>query len=269
MIPLAVQDELKALFDEQLKGPVKVDFFTQRPLPVAVPGREDCRTCPDVSAMWKEISRLSAKVTLRVHERGQRPELERKYGVERAPASVIRGPRNRPILYHGTPMGTPFEALITLIVACSQGKTDVAPEYVKQLKRLERDIPVHLYVTPIDPVSPMLLSMFGQFALEQPRIKLTVTEVTEYEGLAERVGIRNQGDFPLVIYDNRTRLTGMVGPEAYLEALIQTAESQVIVGNARLTTSGLLELPPARAPGGRAVDPGGEVRPSGLIIPRH
>src|SRR5262245_54673104 len=123
MIPLGDQEMIRELFEEQLTGPVKIDFFTQKPAPVFVPGREECRFCSDVQQMLEELKGLSDKLSLRVHEWNPTEETAARYGIQRVPATVIRGVLNRPVIYYGLPAGQQFTTLIEAIVSISAGAT--------------------------------------------------------------------------------------------------------------------------------------------------
>ena len=51
MIPLREQEYLRERFARELEGKVKIDYFTQRPSPIYLPGREECATCEDTRKM--------------------------------------------------------------------------------------------------------------------------------------------------------------------------------------------------------------------------
>ena len=261
MIPLREQEYIRELFQEQLTGPVKLEFFTQRPAPVFVPGREECRFCDDIQQMLEELSHLSAKVSLRVHELAKASEEAKRYGVERVPATVIRGVLNRPLLFYGIPAGTFFAVLVELYVAVSRGSTEMQPAVKKKLKRVKRDLPVQLFTSPEDPYGPDVARALAALALENGRVHLTIVEAAEFPALAQEQGVET---VPLTVIDGRVRLPGAVPAEVLLEQIVKAAETTTVTG-------------PARLPGGAvALDvpkmddvQRGETRPSGLIIPRR
>jgi len=83
VIPLKDQEQLKKVFAEALTGPLKIEHFTQRPLSILVPGREECRFCQEVRTLLEELRALSPKLGLRVHELSEARELAARLGVER------------------------------------------------------------------------------------------------------------------------------------------------------------------------------------------
>jgi glutaredoxin-like protein len=261
MIPLREQDYIRQLFAEQLTGPVKIEFFTQRPAPVYVPGREECQFCPDVQALLEDLARLSAKVSVRVHELSAAGDVAARYGVTRVPATVIRGTLNRPVVYYGLPAANQFTVLVELMVAVSRGETGVPAATKRRLKRIKRDLPVEVYVTMDDPASPDAVRVAARLALDTNHIKLSVIEIAEFSKLAESLGIQN---VPLTVIDGRMRLGGVPPEPALLDQLVKVGESSAVTTGTRLPGGGVaLDLP-------RAADvQAGETRPSGLIIPRR
>ena len=261
MIPLREQEYIRDAFRQSLTGPVKVEFFTQRPAPVFIPGREECRFCEDIQQMLEELAALSEKVSLRVHDLAKASTEAQKYGVVRAPATVVRGVLNRPIVYYGLPGGTFFSVLIDVFVAVSRNGTDLQPAVKKKLKRLKRHLPVQLFVTPEDPHGPDLARALAALALENGKLHLSIVEIAEFPALAKELAVEA---VPVTLIDGRVRLAGAVAPAALLDQIVKAADAP-------------LAAPAARLPGGAvALDvpkadevQRGETRPSGLIIPRR
>jgi glutaredoxin-like protein len=260
MIPLGDQETIRELFEEELTGPVKLEFFTQKPSPVFVPGRDECRFCADVQQMLEELTHLSAKISLRVHEWNPNEETAARYGIQRVPATVLRGVLNRPIVYYGLPAGQQFTVLIEAIVAISAGATGLPAKLRQKIKRVKRELPVEVYVSLQDPYSPQIVQLMLPVALESSRIRLSVIEVEEFQGLAERQGIQT---VPMTVIDGRVNLPGVPPPLDLLDQIVRAAETAVVARGPRTRgTSVTLGTPSQRSDEG-------EVRPSGLIIPRR
>jgi glutaredoxin-like protein len=261
MIPLRDQEYLREAFQEALTGPVKVEFFTQRKAPVFIPGREDCQFCDDARQMLEELSALSTRIDLRVHDIAKAAAEAQKYGVARVPATVIRGVLNRPIVFYGMPGGTLFPLLVDVLVGVSRNGTDMEPAVKRRLKRLKRDVRVQLFVTPEDEHGPDVARSLVALALENGHLHLSIVEVAEFPALAEDLQIET---VPLTLIDGRTRLPGVVSPTVLLDEIIKAAETTTVRGPARLPGGGVaLDVPKADEV------QRGEVRPSGLIIPRR
>jgi alkyl hydroperoxide reductase subunit AhpF len=260
MIPLREQQFLRDLFRESLTGGVKIEFFTQRPAPVYIPGREECRSCPQVQQILEDVARLSPRISLRVHEIGASQDLARRYHVERVPAIVVRGVLNRPVLYYGVPWLLQFAPLIDMVISASRGESQLKPATKRKLKRLKRDLPVRVFVTPETPDGPAVVTTLAQMAAENGHIHLTVVDVDEFPALAQQAGVR---ETPTVVIDERVRLSGPLDEDALLTELLAAAESETFTRESAVLGKG---TPVERAAGDIQR---GEMRPSGLFIPRR
>jgi alkyl hydroperoxide reductase subunit AhpF len=148
VIPLREQEYIKEKFAQELVGPVRIDYFTQRASPLFVPGREECAYCEDVRQLLEELAALSDKIKLTVHEFSEAREAASRLGMDKIPGLVIRGPANRAIKFYGIPSGYEFPGLIDDIVDASRGKAELAPETVRRLRRLKQDVLIQVLVTP-------------------------------------------------------------------------------------------------------------------------
>lgn len=262
MIPLEYQEEIRQIFAESLVNPVTIDFFTRRPSPVVVPGREECRYCPEVGEMLSELAALGAKlIRLRTHELGVERDLEARWAIERAPTTVFRGVLNRPVRYLGFPAAYQLSAVLNLVVDCSRGTTALPPAAKRRLKRVKRDLPIQVYIVAEDPRGVAVVDAAVALALENGRIPLTVIELSEFPQIAQQEQIEA---VPLTVIDGRVRVPGVPSVEDLLAEVVRAAETTVTTRSTRLAGGGtLLDLPAGGSTGEM------ETRPSGLIIPRR
>ena len=159
MIPLKDQEFIRQKFAQELLGPVKIDFFTERELGITVPGKQPCTYCKPTQQMLQEIAGLSDLISLRTHHLEDGPEEARTFGVERVPGIVLRGssqPRGggtdtlmRPYLrFYGMPGGTEFPSFIETISDVSRGEVLLSEESMTALATIDREITVRVFVTP-------------------------------------------------------------------------------------------------------------------------
>jgi len=148
MIPLRDQEYIKQKLAQEMTGPVRIDYFTQRASVLYVPGREECVHCEDVRQLLEEMAALSDKINLTTHEFTESREAAAKLGVDRLPGIVIRGPANRALKFYGIPSGHEFPGFIESIVDASRGKVDLAQETIRRLKKLKQDMSIQVLVTP-------------------------------------------------------------------------------------------------------------------------
>ncbi len=263
MIPLREQELIRQRFAQDLMGPVKIDLFTVRPLPVYVPGRQECPTCPDMEQVLTELSRLSERIDLRVFELGTHRELEERYGVAMVPTAVVRGAVNRPVLFVGLPSGLLFPVLIETIVDVSREPPVPPPAIRRRLNRLKRTVRVRLFVLPDAPYCADMARVVEVLALSSPHLRAEIVAAGEFPALTERSGVRA---VPAVVVEERPPLFGMLSPEELIEEALHAAERRAIAPR-----SAVFAIPPTATPLPARQEPGqpGQMRPSGLIIPHR
>ncbi|MCH7577227.1 MAG: glutaredoxin, partial [Chloroflexi bacterium] len=64
MIPLKDQEAIRVKFAQEMLGPVKIDYFTQKELEIVLPGREPCAYCKPTREMLREVAALSDRISL-------------------------------------------------------------------------------------------------------------------------------------------------------------------------------------------------------------
>ena len=147
IIPEEVRQELKQRFDSELVGNVRVRLFTQHGGLIIVPGRE-CPTCKETGEMMEEVSSLSDKIELEVHDVYTEPELASERGIERIPAIVLEGEARGGVRYFGIPAGSEFPAFVEDLIEVSKGTTSLSDESKESLAALSKDVHIQVFVTP-------------------------------------------------------------------------------------------------------------------------
>src|SRR5215470_4758324 len=91
MIPDRDKQTIREHLDTNMTGDVEIAMFTERPSLIIVPGRQSCETCEDTRKLLEEISALSDKIKLTVHELASAREEAQLLGIDRVPAFVVNG----------------------------------------------------------------------------------------------------------------------------------------------------------------------------------
>ncbi len=249
MIPLRDQEYLRARFAREMVGAVRIDHFTQRNLPIYIPGREECPFCEEIQQTLKELAALSEKIKLNVYEFSQSAAEAARLKVDKVPGTVIRGPLNRPIRFYGFPAGQEFPSFVEDIIDASRGKVELAPETVRQLRKLRREIAVQVFVTPTCSHCPGVARLAHQMALESPHISADVVEISEFPRLAERYRVQA---VPVIVIEERVVLVGAMDENALLAQIVQFAQGKTLqpAAGAVGPSSPLEQRPPERREGG-------------------
>ena len=253
MIPLREQEYIRARFAQELEGRVKIDYFTQRPSALYFPGREECATCEDTRKMLDELSALSDKIVLTVHEFSEAQDEAKKLKVDKIPGIVLRGPMNRPLRFFGIPGGNEFPNFIEAIAAASKTKLEVGDETAKQLKKLKDKVSITVYVTPTCPHCPGVVRAAYHLALASAHVEAAAVEIGEFPRLAQQLNIRA---VPVTVINDRAVLAGAVDEAGLLDAARKVVEGNVSPSTTRAGATS--DTAPAAAPSPA----------SGLVLPR-
>ena len=148
MIPERDSQAIREHFSENMTGDVEIVMFTERPSLIIVPGRETCETCEDTRKLLEEVSVLSEKVKLTVHELAAAREQAGDLGIDRVPAFVLKGAAKGSVRFFGMPSGYEFSALIGDLVDASNGETDLSDDTRAFLGTLTEDLHIKVFTTP-------------------------------------------------------------------------------------------------------------------------
>jgi alkyl hydroperoxide reductase subunit AhpF len=147
LLPDSLQGQLRERFEQDLTGSVKVSLFTQHEGLIVIPGRE-CPTCKETGELLKEVSALSDKLELTVHDVYADPAGASQQGIERIPAIVLEGEARGKVRYFGIPAGSEFPAFVQDLIDVSKGTTSLSEESRQSLGALTKDVHLQVFVTP-------------------------------------------------------------------------------------------------------------------------
>jgi glutaredoxin-like protein len=114
---------------------VKIVMFTQE---------MECPHCEMTRTMLQEISALSDRLSLEVHDFVAEADLAKKYGVDRIPAIVLFGDKDYGIRFYGVPAGYEFNVLIEDIMDVGKRDPGLSKEVMAELAKVDQ--PVHMQV---------------------------------------------------------------------------------------------------------------------------
>lgn len=152
------QDQVRTVFAEQLVRPIRMRLFTKPASRLFVPGREqDNSTLANAEPMLREVASLSDKLEVTVHNTQEESALAYQYGVaETLPAILLEAIPDEgepaietgPIRFLGLPTGYEFSSLIGGLIDLSRGRVDLSEAAQLELRELEEDIHLQVFVTP-------------------------------------------------------------------------------------------------------------------------
>ncbi|MEK6286810.1 MAG: thioredoxin family protein [Acidobacteriota bacterium] len=142
------RETIRNHFSESLDGDVEIVMFTERESPIIIPGKQPCEMCTQTEELLEEVSALSDKLKLTVHEISTAKEEADALGIDRVPAFVFKGASRGRVRFFGIPSGYEFSALIEDLVDVSKGTTDLSEETREYLSTLTEDVNIKVFTTP-------------------------------------------------------------------------------------------------------------------------
>ncbi len=138
-----IQGQIKELFGN-LKEPVEILFFGTK---------EQCEYCDDTRQLVEEVSALSDKLSLSIHDIQADAGTARQYGVDKTPGLVLAGRDGDQVTdfgvrYAGIPSGHEFSSFINDLVIVSNRDSGLNPQTRAFLKGLTKPVHLQVFVTP-------------------------------------------------------------------------------------------------------------------------
>lgn len=203
---------------QQLAGPVVLEFFTRRSR-LVVPGREPCALCKETEALLEELAALSDRLTLRVHDVDEEPEVAEAFGVFGVPAIAVVGARDYGIRFFGIPAGLEFVPLLEAIIDASTGDSRLTEASRREVAGIPGPATIKVFVTPTCPYCPGAVRLAHQLAVEHDGIRAEMVEATEFPELSRRYGVMG---VPKIVVNDRAGFEGY-RPERQFVALVARA----------------------------------------------
>ena len=213
--------QLKRDFRKDLSGEVSMRLFTQKPSPVAVPGRE-CPRCLQTQQLMEELAALSPKLHLETVDYYQETQLAQENGVSRIPAIVLDSANSARVKFYGLPSGYELATIVDDIKSISRRVSPLTMDTRKKLRRISKPVHIQVFVTPNDVSCAGQARLAHALALDCPHIDADVVEIQEFSALAQKYAVRS---VPLTIIGEFTRLNGPVTEGQMVEKVMEAGIS--------------------------------------------
>ncbi len=218
-----VRDVARKKFDDELVNPVKILFFTQEPGRIVIPGRlpnQECLFCRETRQLYEEVSSLSEKIELEVHDFVAEKSSADAYGIDKIPAAVIKGENDHGIRFFGIPSGYEFQSLVESLIDVSKGQTALSEKTRAALASLEGEVRIQVFVTPTCPYCTVAVRLAHQMAIESPKVRAEMIEATEFPHLGQKYGVYG---VPKTIMNETVTLEGAVPEDVFLDQVKKAA----------------------------------------------
>ena len=215
-----LDDQIKAELSKQLSvltKNVKLIMFTQE---------LECQYCRETKQILTELSEVSDKISLEVKNFINDKTDAEKYGVDKIPATVVvdENGKDYGIKFYGIPSGYEFASLLEDIKLLGTGITGFDPQTENEIKNLDSDVHMQVFVTPTCPYCPQAVITAHKFAYLNDRVKSDMIESTEFPHLSNKYNVRG---VPRTVINENTFIEG-AAPEQMVFDKVKEALAQVV-----------------------------------------
>lgn len=215
-----LDDQIKAELSKQLSvltKNVKLIMFTQE---------LECQYCRETKQILTELSEVSDKISLEVKNFINDKTDAEKLGVDKIPATVVvdENGKDYGIKFYGIPSGYEFASLLEDIKLLGTGITGFDPQTENEIKNLDSDVHMQVFVTPTCPYCPQAVITAHKFAYLNERVKSDMIEATEFPHLSNKYNVRG---VPRTVINENTFIEG-AAPEQMVFDKVKEALEQVV-----------------------------------------
>ena len=181
-----LDDKIKAELKNQLSvvtKNVKMVFFTQE---------LECQYCRETNQILTELSEISDNLSIEVKNFVNDKADADKYGVDKIPATVLLDENDTDygIKFYGIPSGYEFASLLEDIKMLGTGSTGLPAEVEDEVKKIESDVHMQVFVTPTCPYCPQAVVTAHKFSYLNNKFKGDMVEATEFPHLSQKYNVR-------------------------------------------------------------------------------
>lgn len=189
-----LKSELQKMLSVLTKN-VRMVFFTQE---------LECQYCRETREILTELSAVSDKLSVEIKNFVNDKEEAAKYGVDKIPATVLLDENGKDygIKFYGIPSGYEFSSLLEDIKMFGTGSTGLSPETEAEIKNIDSEVHMQVFVTPTCPYCPQAVVTAHKFAYLNEKVKGDMIEATEFPHLSNKYNVRgvprtviNEGSF--------------------------------------------------------------------------
>ena len=265
-IPANVLAALRQRFDA-LPAPVTIDYFHQSDSGLVAPGgarRTPCPACAPAKAALEELTGVSAKLRLALHEFHAEPQLAERWGVERVPAVLLRRGRGFPPLrFHGLPGGHFLQILVEAIGAVARPSVAAPPEVAASLDRLGEPVSLVVVGSMRHQAAAGAAAAAWRLALCSPKVEATVVELDTFPEVAGQLGLR---EVPATIVAGEHGFSGVTSPTDLARFLLAVQQGDASAAPPRTAPGSAAAIGGGPPPSGGAPPPAPAAAPSAAPI---
>jgi len=106
--------------------------------------KKGCHFCTIAKELLEELTALSEKLKLEIHDFVENSDLARKYAVDKTPAIILLGEKDYGIRFYGIPAGYEFTTFVEDLIDVSKRDPGLPKDITRELAKVNQ--PVHIQV---------------------------------------------------------------------------------------------------------------------------
>ena len=146
---------MNQLLDENIQNQVRQALSPmEEPVHILFFGSQNnCEYCDDTRQLLEEVTSLSDKLSLGIHDIDSDADLARQFGVDKTPGIVLAGKEGDVITdygirFAGIPAGHEFGSLIQGLLLISSRNSGLSQATKEQIKLIQKPVLLQVFATP-------------------------------------------------------------------------------------------------------------------------
>lgn len=206
-------------FFKDLKDKVKLVVFTDNSK-IIKPDQE-CMHCEENVRLMQELSELSDKIKVEIHDIKSDQEISKLYGVDKIPATVITGEKIKGIRFFGIPAGHEFSTLLNTIKHVSTNDAELSDDTRTKLDGLNKPVHIQVFITLSCPYCAPAASLAHRLALYSDLISTDVINAQEFPDIAQKYNVYT---VPKIVINENTQFEGAVPETGFVNKVLEATK---------------------------------------------
>lgn len=194
---------------KSLENDVKIILFTQE---------FECQHCKTAREMLEEVSGLSEKVILEVHDFVKDKEHADRYAVDKIPAIVLLGAKDYGIRFFGVPAGYEFTTFIEDVISVSRRDSNLPGDVLSALARIQKPVHIQVLVSPTCPYCAHAVRTAHRFAIASDLISADMVELSEFPHISVKYQVQG---VPKVVINEQHSFTGSKKEDDFADFILK------------------------------------------------
>lgn len=184
---------------------------------------DECEYCEETIELNEELLELTNKIDLRTHDINS--EIAKELGANDyngAPVTILTNNGGKGIRFFGIPSGQEFQSYLQGLLMLSKNETDLDQEVKDDLKEIDQEVNIKVFVTPTCPYCPRAVITAHKFAIENENIESDMIEAQEFTEVSQEYGVSSVPQ--ININGTDSQFTGALPADEFLDKIYEALQ---------------------------------------------